>query len=163
MSTTGKPRASKAFTLIEIMLVVIILGIILAIAAPSFSRGYARIQLNETADDILMVSRWAQAMAIGQERIYALNLAHDHRSYNLMRFKNDVKTDDQDVFEPVKGTLGRMHKIPDPVGLVTDSDQIEFYPDGTIDQAKIELSLEDKKIELSTVEVRGMMTKVNNE
>src|ERR1700685_1847037 len=116
MSTIGKMKANNAFTLIEMLLVVIIIGIILALAAPNFSKGYSRFQLNKTADDLLNCSRWAQAMAIGQGRIYALSFSNDRRSYNLTRAKlvlenevieNTDGTADQKSFEPVNGALGR--------------------------------------------------------
>jgi prepilin-type N-terminal cleavage/methylation domain-containing protein len=157
-------KANNAFTLIEIMLVVIIIGIVLAMAAPNFSKGYSRFQLKSTADDLLSVSRWAQAMAIGQERIYALSFSSDHRSYKLMRVKSDDENDVQeDSFEPVNGTLGRMHTIPDTIRLDTQDERIEFYPDGTIDPATIQLDSPDQKTVLSSTEVLGMMTKVNDE
>ncbi len=142
---------------------VIIIGIVLALAAPNFSKGYSRFQLNKTADDLLSVSRWAQAMAIGQERIYALSFSDDRRSYGLVRAKVNEASDDQDNFEPVKGTLGRMHTIPDTIRLDTQDDRIEFYPDGTIDPATIQLASPDQKIVLSSAQMRGMMTKVNDE
>src|ERR1700676_448410 len=111
MSIIGKTKTNKAFTLIEIMLVVIIIGIILAMATPNFSKGYSRFLLNKTADDLLGVSRWAQAMAIGQERIYALSFSNDHRSYRLMRMPVNDGSSDQNNFETLAGTLGQMHKI----------------------------------------------------
>jgi prepilin-type N-terminal cleavage/methylation domain-containing protein len=149
-------KTNNGFTLIEILLVVIIIGIVLALSAPNFSNGYTRFQLNKTADDLLTVSRWAQAMAIGQERIYALSLADDHHSYKLVRSNNDT-------FEPVNGSLGRMHPIPESISLDASNDSIEFYPDGTIDPATIQLASPGQKIILSSTEVRGMMTKVSNE
>ena len=173
---TGETKKNNAFTLIEILLVVVIMGIVLAMAAPNFSKGYSRFQLNKTADDLLMVSRWAQAMAIGQERIYALSLSEDHRSYELERADiNEINEEDngEDNFEPVNGALGRMHAIPDAVHLeisksidskgTGNRDMIEFYPDGTIDPARIQLGTSRQKEVLSSVEVRGMMTKVDSE
>ena len=164
-------KPNNAFTLVEILLVIIIAGVILALAVPNFSKGYSRFQVNKTADDLLDCSRWAQAMAIGQGRIYALSFSGDHHSYGFVRAKlndeiNDQVTDvidDKDNFEPVRGTLGKIHVIPDLVTLDTQNDRVEFYPDGTIDSAVIKLTSSDKKIELSTAVVRGMMTKVNSE
>ena len=182
MSLIGKMKANSAFTLIEIMLVVIIVGIILAISAPNFSKGYSRFQINKTADDLLDVSRWAQAMAIGQQRIYALSFSQNRRYYNLVFVKDPLQneaagsideTNDHVSFEPVKGNLGRMHKIPDAIHLVMtqpygsrgtgDIDHIEFFPDGTLGSATIQLNSSDQKAELSTTAVRGMMTKVDSE
>ena len=167
----GETKLNKAFTLIEILLVVIIVGIVLGLAAPNFSSGYSHFQLNKTADDLLSVSRWAQAMAVGQERAYALSFSDDRHSYSLVRSKvgndqiNAQINDDpnnQDTFEPVNGTLGRMHTIPDTIHLDTQ-DRIEFYPDGTIDSATIELASLDQQIIISSAKVRGMMTKVGHE
>ncbi len=163
MSTIGKTKANNAFTLVEILLVVVIIGIVLALAAPNFSKGYSRFQLNKTADDLLSVSRWAKAMAIGQERIYALSFSNDRRSYGLARVKINEETDNQDSFEPVNGALGRMHPIPDVIRLDTQGDRIKFYPDGTIDPATIQLASPDQKTVLTSSQVRGMMTKADNE
>ena len=175
ISLIGEAKKSKAFTLIEILLVIIVVGIVLALAVPNFSKGYSRFQLDKTADDMLSVSRWAQAMAIGQERIYALSFSNDHSSYGLVRevAVNEETAPDQNNFEPVNGSLGRMHIVPDIIHLVMtqpyDSkgtgniDRIEFYPDGTIDSATIQLTSPKQKMTLSSSEVRGMMTKVDSE
>jgi prepilin-type N-terminal cleavage/methylation domain-containing protein len=171
----GETKRNNAFTLIEILLVLVVVGIILALALPNFSKGYSRFQLNKTADDLLSISRWAQAMAIGQERIYALSFSNDRSSYGLVRevAANEETMPDQNNFEPVNGALGRMHAVPDAIHLVVtqpyDSkgtgniDRIEFYPDGTIDSATIELISPKERTTLSSTEVRGMMTKVDRE
>ena len=128
------------------------------------------------------MSRLAKAMAIGPERIYALSFSGDRRSYDLVRAKvplqneatgNIEESDNQDSFEPVNGALGRMHVIPDAIRLVMTQpydfkgtgniDRIEFYPDGTIDPATIQLASPDQKTVLSSTKVRGMMTKVDSE
>jgi prepilin-type N-terminal cleavage/methylation domain-containing protein len=173
ISPIGETKLNNAFTLVEILLVIGITGIILALAAPNFSQGYSRFQLNNTAEDLLRSSRWAQAMAIGQERVYALSFSTDHRSYGLVRAVDNGEMNDQENFEPVQGALGRMHTIPDAIRLVmtqaNDSqgtgnmDQIAFYPDGTIDPATIQLDSPGQKEVLSSTEVRGMMTKVHDE
>lgn len=166
-------KKNKAFTLIEILLVVVIFGIILALAVPNFSQSYSRFQLNKTADDLLGVSRWAQAMAIGQESTYALAFSDDYRSYNLVRATVNDQTGNVDDFKPVPGSLGRMHAVPDDLQLTLtvvsesqatgDMDRIEFHPDGTIDQALIQLESPKGNITLSSKEIRGMMIKVNND
>ena len=155
-------KADRAFTLIEILLVVIIIGIVLALSAPNFSKGYARFELNKTADDIMSISRWAQAMAIGQERPYALFFGSDHRSYTLERAKSQEE-DGPESFEPLPGSLGRKHLLPAAVELDIGAERLEFYSDGTIDPAVIQLACPQEKIVLSTKQVRGMMTKGDQE
>lgn len=152
---------NKAFTLLEILLVIIVIGVILGLAAPNFTKGFSRFELDETSEDILSTSRWAQAMAISQQRIYALAFTEDRRSYNLVLAKTDADTGAQDGYEPLKSSLGRLHKISDSIKLRSELNYIQFYPDGTMDETTIELSSLDKKLTLSTTAVRGMMTKVN--
>jgi len=163
LSLIGGTKKNNGFTLIEILLVLVIVGIVLALAAPNFSKGYSRFQLRTTADDLLSISRWAQAMAIGQQRIYALSFSGDRFSYNLEFVQDTGQENDQYNFRPVNGALGRMHKIPDAIQLVADIDRIKFYPDGTIDAANIQLISPEQKTVLSTTDVRGMMTRVDGD
>jgi type II secretory pathway pseudopilin PulG len=156
-------KANKAFSVIEILLVIIITGIILGVSVPNFLKGYSQFQLNKTADDLLNVSRWAQAMAMGQQRIYALSFSDDRKYYLLERDGDNLTGDGQSNFEPVKGSLGHRHAVPEAVTLATPEVQVEFYPDGTIDPATIQLSSKTQKMVLSSTQVRGMMTKISDE
>jgi prepilin-type N-terminal cleavage/methylation domain-containing protein len=163
ISPIGKKKVNSAFTLIEILLVIVIAGIIGVLAVPSFSRGYARYQLKKTTEDLLGVSRWAQAMAMGQARVYALSFSPDHRYYGLQRARSNDEIENQDDFEAVGGSLGRMHAIPDGLKLHTKENRIEFYPDGTIDPVSIELdTLRQKKV-ISSAVIRGMMIETDDE
>jgi len=162
-SPIGETKLNNAFTLIEIILAVVIIGIVLAFAVPNFSKMYSRFQLNKTTDDLLSLSRWAQAMAIGQERAYLLSFSEDRRSYDLLRQTINEDADNQETFDPVKGSLGRKHTLPESVTLDTHDDNVEFYPDGTMGDSTIQLKSSDHKTVLSTAEVRGMMTKVSDE
>jgi type II secretion system protein H len=157
MSPIGEK--SKGFTLIEILLVIVIIGVLVSMAVPNFSKEYARFQLNAAANDLLTISRWAQAMAIGQGRVYALSFSDEKRSYRLLR----ASMDDQGSFEPLKNTIGKMHKIPEGIDLDVDNKNIEFHPDGTIDAATIQLNSSRHKVTLSSSAIRGMMAKVNSE
>ena len=173
MSIIGKMKPNNAFTLIEIMLVIIIIGITAAVAFPNFSKNFGRLQIQKTADDLLGLSRWAQAMAIGQKRAYVLSFADDRGSYSLKREIMSDNPDDKGHMEPVNGSLGRPHHVPESIhlGMKLDfslsdkenANSIEFYPDGTIDKAEIQMQGPSEKIILSTAKVRGMMVKVGDE
>jgi len=159
----GEAKGNNAFSLIEILLVVVIIGIVIALASPNFSKGYSRFQIKQTADDLLSISRWAQAMAIGQEQTYALTFSADRHSYGLTREKSSLAPNDQNTFEPIQGALGKNHQIPDSIQLDSNEDQIKFYPDGTIDSARIKLVASNQKVELTSSQVRGMMMRVDGE
>jgi len=147
------------FTLLEMLLVIVVLGIVIALASPNFSKGFARIQLNKTTDDILSSCRWAQAMAMAQQHIYALSFTPDKRSYHLTQLRDTGDESDEDDYQPVKGTLGRLHFFPDAVRLNTDQLRIDFYTDGTIDPATFELNTPEDKAALTSTKIRGMMIK----
>ncbi len=160
-----KNKNNSAFSLIEILVVVIIVGIVVALAAPNFTKSYSRFQLHKTADDLLNISRWAQAMAMGRQRIYALAFSDENHAYRIecstLNEESNTEADsgEETVFEPVNGLLGRKHVIPAGVSLDMQQEHIAFYPDGTMDPVNIQLNSAEQQIELSTSDVRGMMTK----
>ena len=158
----GKAKVNNAFTLIEIILVLVITAVILAMALPNFSRSYSQFQLRQSVDDLLVTSRWAQAMAMGQRRVYALSFAQDRRSYRLLLSDLDESGQQKD-FQQISGQIGRMHLVPPDIHLNVQADRIQFYSDGTIDPATVELASSRGKKTLSSAVVRGLLTVVDDE
>ena len=157
MLPTGAMKANKGFSLIEIILVLIIAGIILAISVPNFSKQYSRFQLTQAVDDWLSISRWAQAMAIGQQRIYSISFSKDHRSYCLMREKLNKNNENLVDVESVNGLLGRKHFLAKALKLNVSVDQVKFYPDASIDPIEIQFISDQGKSVVSSSKLRGMM------
>jgi type II secretion system protein H len=145
------------FTLIEILLVLVIMGIVLALAVPDMSKAYQHLQLNKTSEDLLDLSRWAQAMAMQQGRIYALAFSGNRRSYKIERTQTTDDEEDQADLEPVQGAAGKMHDIPDAVHLETMNATVNFYPDGSVDPTDIRLNTSSQKTVLSSTVLRGTM------
>ncbi len=143
---------SHAFSLLEIILVLVVLGIIAVLTVPNFSNNYSRLQVKQIADDIKNKARWAQGMAIGGNQNYGLLFAQDNRSYRLTK-----------GMAIIDGPAGRLSQIPSGVTLSSSSKAILFYPDGTIDDAVIKLSAKDVRITLSSSIMRGALTAVDDE
>ena len=139
------------------------MGIIAGLAVPNFSHGYSRFQMDQTAEDLLNISRWTQAMAIGQQHVFALSFSGDRRSYRVERALDEFAQEDAGGFGPVRGNLGRSHAVPDAVHLSSMQDRVVFYPDGTIDPVTIGVESGSLKAGLSSTQVRGMMTKVGGD
>lgn len=117
-----RPYSSRGFTLVEMMVLIGILGLVLAIAVPSF-RGYNRAnRLAATADMIASDMALARAMAVSQGRI--IRFGGTAAGYTI----NDPATNDILRSRTFEGTV----RLP---GAVT----INFFPWGAADTAILTL------------------------
>ena len=66
--------SSSAFTLIELLLVLVVVSAALGIAAPSLSRWGRGQRLRDAGDEFLATAHWARAQAIATGRIHRLNV-----------------------------------------------------------------------------------------
>ena len=63
-SPTENCRLRRAFTLIEVLLVIVVMGIAVAIAMPSFVRSIQGQRLSTAARTLTTVARYARSMAV---------------------------------------------------------------------------------------------------
>ena len=68
---------NKAFTLIEMLLVLIILSVIVGLTVPNFGKSVNTFELKKTANDIVYLVRWAQSRAINENVNYQLAFLND--------------------------------------------------------------------------------------
>lgn len=68
-------RTTEGFTLLELMIVVAIIGITAAIAAPAIGRAIASSRADRAAHDIIRLGRRARAEAIADGRAYLLRMS----------------------------------------------------------------------------------------
>ena len=153
-------HSRKSFSLIELLLVVIILGVIAGLAIPNFSQTYVNLQLQETAKNIAYVMRYAQSQAVIKRKNFRLEFDDPNKTYWLTQ-KNDETPDkpvevDDAVFERISGRNGRTFYISDELTLEIPKPFIEFYPNGDIEKMRIFLSNPKKKyFTVSTQEQTG--------
>jgi type II secretion system protein H len=120
---------SRGFTLLELILVMVILCIAMAIAAPSL-RGWSHgTRLRDSADQFLAATRFAHTQAIADCKTYRLYV--DARSGTYW-----VTMQNGQDFVNVGSDFGRVFQLPDGVQMqvTTDSaptvEYIDFYPSG---------------------------------
>jgi prepilin-type N-terminal cleavage/methylation domain-containing protein len=146
-------RIRTAFTLIELLLVIIILSVIVGLSATNFSNSFTNIELKKSAENIAYLVRWAQARAVHENATYQLLFLENSRNYRILRGRSS-EDGSQESFEPVPVHMGRVFSLPAsvqverPVGM-------KIYPDGTLDKMRIRLIGRKDKALLSTMEQRG--------
>ena len=71
------PRRQAAFTLIEVILVVVISLIMLGVSLPHFAHAYKGMQLRVASRTVVRMGRYARSMAIMRETTMTVVLNHD--------------------------------------------------------------------------------------
>ena len=140
------------FTLIELVLVLAVLAVVFAMAAPAVS-GFGRGQaLDREADRLLAAGAWARAQAAASAVVHRLAVEPDGRSYRVAARSPDGET-------PTAAPWGTAHVLPAGMNLTCARADgaavagIDFYPNGRITPAA--LTLADGRGRSVTVEAIG--------
>jgi prepilin-type N-terminal cleavage/methylation domain-containing protein len=134
ISVTGRRRA---FTLVEMLLVVVIMGIAAGMTLPSLRRTAEMIGLDEACRRVYCISGTLQELARQEDNIYYLKIDRDAGEFTPLRKTETGK------FAVVQTSGARFYKLPEGVGISIAPKAmrgIYFYPDMTSDSASIELS-----------------------
>ncbi|MEQ8820044.1 MAG: type II secretion system protein [Sumerlaeia bacterium] len=160
----GRRRTAnqRAMTMIEIMLVVVILGILMAVALPKMSGTNERAALNTTARDIAKLAAIARQTAQStqkqtalildlEQRQWYLDLDYDpekRRSYSRSRDPIAADEEPQDLHQILEMSV--LDEDNDPI----DEDEIAivFYPNGTSTGGRIFLKTTRRERKM-TVEI----------
>ena len=82
-SPTGRCKAVGGFTLMELLVVLAVLGLVLVLAVPSFSRALPALELRSDARNVASALREARALAIGRNHETTLTIDVERRSLRL--------------------------------------------------------------------------------
>ncbi len=80
-----RSRHERGFTLIELMVVVVIVGVVAALAAPTIGNALANRRTNELSLEVVRLVRQARSAAVGQGRAYFLSI--DPATEEMMLFR----------------------------------------------------------------------------
>lgn len=143
--SSERARRDAGFTLIEIGLVILIIGLVLALAIPRF-RDQGRAELMSQARKLAATFRFLQQEAILNGRVYRLNYDLDQQRYFV------TEADFGDAFLPTTGILAKDVTLPSTVQLadidVPDfggkiyegAGYTHFFPDGYVDPTVVHLA-----------------------
>jgi type II secretion system protein H len=113
--TTPPPHPRRAFTLIELILVLAILAILVAVAIPSFEGTAKKGGGKECAGQLMALARYAHSQAIADGVSYRLNIDAAGRRYFLTR------QGDGPDFVLLGEEIGRDHLFPEGVTVEWDA------------------------------------------
>ena len=146
----------KAFSLIELLVVVILIALLAGLAMPNLIKGRTYLELKQTAKDIAYMMQYAQQRSVLDNREYQIQFDSSAKQYWLMV---EVPIDDAVVqekeFKRFTGRIGKISAIPLSVALKTEKKIVCFYPNGLMDKIQIDLTDQKNKIVVSTKEQRG--------
>ena len=134
-------RPAKAFSLIELLLVAVILSVLVGLAVPNFSKTYATFQLKETAANVAYLLRYAQGRSVVKNKKHQFQFSPDYLQYWLEEEQSigENPAESEVFFSLIPGRLGRISSIPKEIIVASDRLTIICYSDGKVDKAKIEL------------------------
>lgn len=136
-SPTGKSLRSSAFTLLELLMVMALVGILLGLALPRFASTTQDLRLVNSARNLAKLLTYAQQRAIMERLSYQALFDGAAPSYWLQREHRDGS---QSTYERIQGRYGRVTTFPAGIDVRVSEETIVFYPDGTSDPFTIELS-----------------------
>ena len=146
---TAHRRPNFAFTLIELILVLVIMSIMLALASPSL-RGWGQGQkLRNAADDFVAATGYARTEAVARCKPYAVQIDGKANTYVVQSVEADLSR------KAVDGSRGRPAELPTDftIAVISGGSQgaavdgqsdsgtasIVFYPDARLTPAVVEL------------------------
>jgi len=140
---------NKAFTLIELLIIVVIAGILIGVSAPRFRPAFDSFELKNSLKDIFNLSRYLQGASISQGKIYCLNIDKANAEFWV-----SVKEDS--AFKEISGRLGKRYRVPSGIIISTEPEEkngVYFYPDGNVN--KITITFENQHKDKACIVIKG--------
>jgi len=139
---------SRAFTLIELLLVIVVIAMAAAVVAPNIGSGNQTASLNATAREIASALRFARGHALThrKEAVFLVNL--EENSYQL--------TDKKKVFKMTKD-IAVILDIAQSQIIDEDHGGIRFFPDGSSTGGRITLELGENKRQIDVNWLTGQV------
>ncbi|MSS99964.1 MAG: prepilin-type N-terminal cleavage/methylation domain-containing protein [Pedosphaera sp.] len=175
-STTSAPesvRRSRAFTLVEIMIVVVIIGITVGIGVPAFVRMFDKNSLQQAESDLLSLCATARLKAITEGRPVDLVVRLVERSFVLAPVEVAEPRPADEAVTPLPKAAPETVVLflpPDVQFAVTAGSQafendlekrVRFFPDATCEELTVVLESNDGR-RLIVLEVTTALVDVQN-
>ncbi len=148
-----KVRAKSAFTLLELLLTIALVGIILGVSIPSLNRSIKNTKFRSFVDKTYLFLDYAKNHAVLKSVILQMRFDQE---------ENQIFLEERETKQRVLRTV----KIPEKMSFEIKEEEINFYPDGTLQKFEIIIYDEDddsnRRIKISSKGFDGKIV-VNRE
>jgi type II secretion system protein H len=128
----GRLRPGAAFTLLELVIVMAVVGIMLAVTAPNLARFLHGRNVREDARRLVAVTRRAAAVAASQSCRTVVWIDPTNGEYGWRRLESFTKdTTDELSYTVLDGTTLSVSPAPEE-----ETSEVTFRPDGEVDGAE---------------------------
>ena len=125
----------KAFTLVEMLLIVVLLAVAAGLSLPNFSKSYTQLELQNTVNILTYMMRYAQSRAITQNKKMRLLFDENSKKYQLLE-------ENKENYTPLIGRWGKSVIISKGVTVESLHPSIDFFPTGEIEKTDVKLCRE---------------------
>ncbi len=140
MAAPRRHHASSkhGFTLLETVLVLVLITMTLALAAPSLGGWRRGAMLRDAGDDFLATAAWARARAIADARIHQLQIDPAGAGWRVLM-------DDGGQYVPAPGEYGQGLQLPPSLRIdqTGGGASIAFHPNGRTTAAAVRIATLD--------------------
>ncbi|NIM20001.1 MAG: hypothetical protein GTO51_07090 [Candidatus Latescibacteria bacterium] len=117
------PRGGAGFTLVELAVIFVAIGLLVGIGIPSFQRYAANSRIEGSANELMMDIQHARSLAITRQQTYVIQF----------------QANQYQVIEASTGTVIRQKSLPNRVALAATGNP-QFYSWGRADPVNITLT-----------------------
>lgn len=156
-------RNNSGFTMIEMVITAVVLGIIAAMAIPDFFRAMQKVKLNSATRDIVSDLRWARSHSIAARTQVGLNFDFTNKTYSVFLDTDDpgsyqfdaakdsvVKAGDLSPVGSASCTFANNTVIFNPTGTCNSSGQITCYSTDNNDSKTIDVLASTGRIKITS-------------
>ncbi|MFC1510607.1 GspH/FimT family protein [Candidatus Omnitrophota bacterium] len=140
-------KQKGAFTLIEVLLVVVLLGVVAGLAIPNFSNSYKSLVLQNTAGDLAHLMRYAQSRSVMRRAKVDLVFGSAFDEYWLEESLEANDTTGESGHQQISGRWGRKKAVPEQCQMRGEQQRVIFYPDGKMDAVEISVCRQKREEE----------------
>jgi general secretion pathway protein H len=122
-SRPGEGTRSAGFSLLELVVVLILLGLASVLVAPSFIGGFSGLQLETSTRDVITLMRHARSQAIAKQQVFRVVVGEEDPLSLKYFLTNDF------------GETIKERELPEGFQFLVEDDQhlpltVSFYPNG---------------------------------